>query len=98
MAGGETTIRTTTRVMALSLALLLGVFLTLVVAHSHQDGQSETTCQVCQAAHIAPAPLTATLAVHALIAIEYVRTYSVAFDQEFFFHDSPSRAPPSRSL
>jgi hypothetical protein len=98
MAGGETTIRKTTRVLAFSLALLFAVFLTQVVAHSHQDGQNEATCQVCQAAHIAPAPLAATLATHTLIAIEYVRTNSVVVHQEFFFHDSPSRAPPSLSL
>jgi hypothetical protein len=98
MAGGETTARNMTRVLALSLALFFAVFLTQVVAHSHQDGQNEATCQVCQAAHIAPAPIAATLATHSLIAIEYVRTYSIAFHQEFFFHDSPSRAPPSPSL
>jgi hypothetical protein len=60
MAGGETTTRNMTRVLALSLALFFAVFLTQVVAHSHQDGQNEATCQVCQAAHIAPAPLAAT--------------------------------------
>ena len=30
-----------------------------------------------------------------LLAVGYVEPFVVAFHQEFFFHDSPSRAPPS---
>jgi hypothetical protein len=82
------------------LALALAVFSVLVVAqvlfHSHAKGQNEATCQVCQTAHFGSS-LTAgiTSLVGPLFATGYVQPFVVTIHQEFFFHDSPSRAPPS---
>lgn len=98
MAGGKQTRGNPTRALAIALALLFAVFLTQAAAHSHQDGQSDSTCQVCQAAHVTQGPLVTTLATHSLFAFEHVRPANFVFHQEFFVHDSPSRAPPYFSL
>src|SRR4030088_709270 len=84
------------RVMALTLAIFSILFLSQVLNHSHAKGQNEANCQVCQAAHLV-SPLTASaLAYHApLFAAGYVQPFVLKFHQELFFHDSPSRAPPS---
>ena len=96
MAGRTKTTQNIARVLALTLAFMFVLFLTQAATHSHEKGQSETTCQVCQAAHPASAPSAAALATHTpLLAIGYVPILVVTFHLESFFHDSPSRAPPS---
>jgi hypothetical protein len=96
MAGGGKTRGNLTRVLAVTLALVFAVFLTQVATHTHQDGQNETTCQVCQAAHLGTILPSAAFSAHIpLQPAGYVEPLVVAFHQEFFFHDSPSRAPPS---
>jgi len=95
VVGGKNT-QTLTRVLAITLIVLLGVFLTQAATHTHQNGQNETTCQVCQSAHLGPTLPSGISSVLVPLRPEgYVEPFVAAFHQEFFFHDSPSRAPPS---
>ena len=99
MAPGGKTIGNRTRVLTLILAVVFVVFLTQITVHTHQNGQNEATCQVCQAAHLGSIPSLGTLELCvAPQAVGYVAPFVVAYHDEFFFHDSPSRAPPSFSL
>jgi hypothetical protein len=88
-------VRNSTRVLAFALALVFALFFAEVAVHNHASGHDDTTCQVCQGAHVAPAPLVTALAVHPLIAVEYLQPLVTTFQQELFFADCPSRAPPS---
>lgn len=93
----EKTAGNRTRVLTLIVTVLFVVFLTQVTAHIHERGQNETTCWVCQAAHLSSILPSATLPLCvAPHAVEYVGPSVVAYHDEFFFNDSPSRAPPSR--
>jgi hypothetical protein len=84
------------RLLALSLAVLFVLFLGQAVSHSHVKGQNEATCQVCQAAHIGSAPKALISSLFSpLVATGYVQPFVATIHQEFFFHDSPSRAPPA---
>jgi hypothetical protein len=84
------------RVFAFSLALLFVVFVAQVSSHSHSQGQNEATCQVCQAAHLGAAPTAVAVSLSSpLLATGYVEPFVLTIHQELFFHDSPSRAPPS---
>lgn len=84
------------RLLAFSLAVAFVVFVSQVASHSHAKGQNEATCQVCQAAHLAPVPAAGIpLVVAPFVATGYVQPFLLALHEELFFHDSPSRAPPS---
>ena len=84
-----------TRLLAFSLAMLFVVFVSQVASHTHLKGQNEATCQVCQAAHLGPTPQAGIHFLHApLVSAGYVQPFLRAFHEEFFFHHSPSRAPP----
>jgi len=84
------------RVLAITLALLFAVFYVQSLSHSHANGLDEAACQLCQAAHIGSAPASiAPLLFTPLLTTGYVQPFVLAFHQELFFHDSPSRAPPS---
>ena len=88
-----------TRVFTLVMAVLFVGFVTQVVAHTHQSGQPETTCQVCQAAHLASTLPSEVLSLSITPQCAgYVEPFVAAYHDEFFFHDSPSRAPPSFPL
>jgi hypothetical protein len=90
------TIGNGTRLFAFVVALLSLVFLTQVVTHIHQNGQSETTCQVCQALHFSSLLPSEILSVSVSPqTVGYVEPFVVVDHDEFFFHHSPSRAPPS---
>lgn len=96
MAGRSKTTHVLARVLALTLAIVFVVFLSQVASHSHAKGQNEATCQVCQAAHLGPGPQAGALAVQVpLLSTGYVQPFVLAFHDELFFHDSPSRAPPA---
>ena len=96
MVGNHNERRNLARVLALALAVLFVLFVGQALSHSHAKGQSEAACQVCQAAHLGPILPAGPLSVHIpLQAVGYVVPFVVAFHQEFFFHDSPSRAPPT---
>ena len=96
MVGNHNERRNLARVLALALAVLFVLFVGQALSHSHAKGQSEAACQVCQAAHLGPILPAGPLSVHIpLQAVGYVEPFIVAFHQEFFFHDSPSRAPPT---
>jgi hypothetical protein len=96
MVGKHKTRRDLVRVFALSLAVLLVLFIGQALNHSHLKGQNEASCQVCQAAHLGSGPkaLGASLS-SPLLAIGYVQPFVATIHQKFFFHDAPSRAPPS---
>jgi len=84
------------RALALSLTALFVFFAAQVLSHSHAKGQNEAACQVCQAAHLGTAPTAGTTSVFGpLFATGYVQPFVITIHQEFFFHDSPSRAPPT---
>jgi hypothetical protein len=88
-----------TRVLTLVTVVLFFGFVTQVVAHTHQSGQPETTCQVCQAAHLGSTLPSETLSLSVTPQCAgYVEPLVAAYHDEFFFHDSPSRAPPSFPL
>ncbi|HUE51375.1 MAG TPA: DUF2946 family protein [Terriglobales bacterium] len=96
MAGRHNTGRNSIRVLALTLAALFVLFAAQALTHTHADGQNEATCQLCQAAHLGPVPATGIASlISLLLATGYVQPFVVPIHQEFFFHDSPSRAPPS---
>jgi hypothetical protein len=83
------------RLLVFALAVLFVVFSAQALGHSHEKGQNEATCQVCQAAHIGSAPASVGLSLFTpLSASGYVEPLVVAFHQELFLHDCPSRAPP----
>ena len=84
------------RVFALALAVVSILFAAQLVSHSHAKGQNEATCQICQTAQIGSSPIVGTEAlVDPFFAIGYVQPFVATIHQQFFFHDSPSRAPPS---
>ena len=96
MVGKRNTRHSLVKVLALSIAVLFVFFVDQVLFHSHAKGQNEATCQVCQAAHLRSTPTAGTASLLGpLLAAGYVQPFVVSFHQEFFFHDSPSRAPPS---
>jgi hypothetical protein len=96
MVGKRNSRHSLVRVLALSLAVVFVFFVAQVLFHSHAKGQNEATCQVCQAAHLGSSPTAGTTPlVGPLLAGGYVQPFVVSIHQEFFFHDSPSRAPPS---
>lgn len=84
------------RLIAVSLAVLFVVFISQAASHLHEKGQNEATCQICQAAHLGPTPQPGILLLHApFVATGYAQPFLSALHDELFFHDSPSRAPPS---
>jgi hypothetical protein len=84
------------RVLALTLAVLFAVFCVQTLSHSHANGQDEAACQICQAAHIGPAPVSVTpLLLSPFVTTGFVQPFVVTFHQKFFFHECHSRAPPS---
>jgi len=95
VAVGQKTVRNSTRVLAFTLALVFALFFAEVAVHTHANGQDDSSCQVCQGAHVAPAPLTSTLAANPLHALGYVSPVVDTFLQEVFPADCPSRAPPT---
>jgi hypothetical protein len=96
MVGGHKTKPNLLRVFALTLAVLSVLFVTQILSHTHAKGQNDATCQVCQAAQLGSAPTAQVSSlVGPLLATGYVQPFVVTIHQEFFFHDSPSRAPPA---
>jgi hypothetical protein len=96
MVDGAKMRKTLARLLAFSLVVVFVVFVSQVASHTHATGQNEATCQVCQAAHLGPAPQAGVLLLHApLLSTGYIQPFLSAFHEELFFHDSPSRAPPS---
>jgi len=84
------------RVFVLILAVLSVLFVAQALTHTHAKGQNEAACQICQAAHLGSAPAAGTVSlVSPLLATDYVQPVLVAIHEELFFHDSPSRAPPT---
>ena len=84
------------RVVVLTLAALSILFAAQALKHTHSKGQNEAACQVCQAAQLGSAATAGSVSlVSPLLATEYVQPVLVTIHEELFFHDSPSRAPPT---
>jgi hypothetical protein len=84
------------RALAFALSLLVVLFVLQAGPHTHQYGQDETACQLCQAAHtgIYPAVVAPTLPTPRL-TIGKVQPLVFALRDAPFLLDCPSRAPPS---
>jgi len=95
MIGGYKPRHDLVRVLALTMSVVFVVFCAQALGHSHTNGQDEAACQLCQAAHIGPAQASVTPSLAPFLTAGYVQPFVVTIHQEFFFHDSPSRAPPS---
>jgi hypothetical protein len=96
MTGNRRTTRDLVRLLAFTLAVLSVLFLSQVSLHSHAKGQTEANCQVCQAAHLGAAPTLGSVSLSSpLLATGYVQPFILTIHQDLFFHDSPSRAPPT---
>jgi hypothetical protein len=95
VAEGNNSRTRSAKALALALALVFALFFAEVAIHTHENGQDDATCQVCQAAHVAPGPIIAVLISAPLVVFEYVPPIVTDFHQEFLFEDCPSRAPPS---
>ena len=84
------------RPLALSLALFSLLFLLQVTPHLHANGQDEATCCLCQVAHLGATPAVAAPSLsEPLVCFGSIPTLSVEAIAEFFFGNSPSRAPPA---
>jgi hypothetical protein len=83
------------KVVALTLVVLSVFVLAHVLSHSHSNGQTEASCQVCQAAHARSIP-TGEMQRNAvpLVAVGYVQPFVASFHEIFFPQYSSSRAPP----
>jgi hypothetical protein len=96
MAGRHRTKPNLVKVLAFTLAVFSVLFLAQVLTHSHAKGQSEAACQICQAAHLGTAPTAGAESLSSpLLATGHVQPFILTIHQELFFHDSPSRAPPT---
>jgi hypothetical protein len=96
MVGKHKTRRYLVSVFALSMAIFFVLFIGQAINHSHLKGRNEASCQVCQAAHIGSGPKALTASLFSpLLAVGYAQPFVATIHQEFFFHDAPSRAPPS---
>lgn len=83
-------------VLALTVAVLSLLFVAQALSHSHGKGQNEATCQICQSAHVGSGPAAGIASlVSPLLTTGYVPSFVPTIHQEFFFHHSPSRAPPT---
>jgi hypothetical protein len=91
------------RRIAKPLACLLAVFalsfLLQLAPHSHENSHDEAACRLCQAAHLGVAPAVVGPTISApLVTLEIIATVVPVLLAEFFFEQSPSRAPPLRVL
>jgi hypothetical protein len=84
------------RVFALTIAVVSLLFVAQALSHSHPKGQSDAACQICHAAHLGSASTAGTASlITPFLATGYVSPFILTIHQEFLFHDSPSRAPPT---
>lgn len=83
------------RVLALTLAILLLCLAIKTLPHTHKQGQTEASCQICQAAHVRCLPgVVVQVEADPLIPIEYVLPLVLSSDETIVPHHSSSRAPP----
>lgn len=83
------------RALALTLAVLSVLLLAQALSHTHEKGQTEATCQVCQAVRIGSVPTAVTqLLMIPILETGCVLPFSSVFHEDILSQDSPSRAPP----
>jgi len=82
--------------LACALALLSLLFLLQVTPHGHANGQDESACWFCQAAHVSITPAISGIALSIpLVLLGEVIAPSVGAPTESFLSHSHSRAPPA---
>lgn len=84
------------RVLALTLAVWSVLFAAQALTHSHGKARSEAACHVCQAAHVGVPIAGPELLSSPLFVAGCVQPFLVTIHLELFFHDSSSRAPPTK--
>jgi hypothetical protein len=82
--------------LAYVLALFALVFLLQLAPHTHANGHDEAACGLCQVGHVGVAPAVAlpNLSVP-FVSLGLIAGFTAFPLPEFFFEQSPSRAPPS---
>jgi hypothetical protein len=84
------------RPLACALAFLSLFFLLQITTHGHANGQDESACRLCQAAHVSATPALTGIALSVpLVLLGEVIAPSVGAATESFFSHSNSRAPPA---
>ena len=84
------------RVLAFALAVLLLCLAIKTLSHTHKQGQTEASCQICQAAHLRCLPgVVVEAEPDPLMPVEYVVPLVLSFDETIVPHNSSSRAPPT---
>jgi hypothetical protein len=85
--------------LACVMALFALLFLLQVAPHNHSSSHDEAACGLCQVAHLGVTPAVSLPAFSVpLVLLGLIATYTAAEHPEFFFEQSPSRAPPSFAL
>ena len=82
--------------LALGLAVLALAFFLQIAGHGHNDSRQDSTCRVCQLAHVGvgPALVAVTLAAP-LVLVGRVTTPVLEAVTQVSFSQSSPRAPPS---
>lgn len=84
------------RLLGLTLAILFVCLTVQGLSHSHKQGQTEATCQICHAAHLPCIPGLVALEEPApFTAIGYVVPIVLNFHETVIPGHSSSRAPPA---
>jgi hypothetical protein len=87
------------KLLACSTALVALLFLLQVAPHNHTNSHDEAACGLCQVAHLGVTPAVSLPSFSVpLVLLGLTATYTAAEHTEFFFEQSPSRAPPSFAL
>jgi hypothetical protein len=87
------------RPLACVVALCALTFLLQIAPHLHENSHDEAACRLCQAAHLGVSPAVALPTISApLVSFGMVSAVVSASLAEFFFEQSPSRAPPLQVL
>jgi hypothetical protein len=88
--------RTLTRGLALSVAVLLALFVIQIASHVHANDQNQSACNRCQVAHLGLALIKNNTLLRApLLGVGRISTFILIFHQVLFLQFSSSRAPPS---
>jgi hypothetical protein len=85
-----------TRGVALTIAVLLALFLFQIASHVHPNDQNETACNRCQLAHLGLALVRSNTVLPApLLAVGRTLPVVLIFHLVLFLQFSSCRAPPS---
>jgi len=95
-AGVQTNRYRFARPLALGLAVLALAFFLQIAGHGHNDSRQDSTCRVCQLAHVGVGPTVAAVTLTApLVLVGRVTTPVLEAVTQVSFSQSSPRAPPS---